>query len=43
MFQLCSDPVLSHRLEVQPGVLAEECAQFLRDFFQNPTDKTCAT
>lgn len=34
MFQLCSDPRLNHRLEVQPGVLAEECAQLLRDFFK---------
>lgn len=34
LFQLCSDPRLNHRLEVQPGVLAEECAQLLRDFFK---------
>ena len=34
LFQLCSDPRLNHRLDVQSGILAEECAQLLRDFFK---------
>ncbi len=42
LFQLCSDPRLNHRLEVQPGVLAEECAQLLRDFFKIRRTKPAA-
>ena len=34
LFQLCEDTRLNHRIEVIPGVLAEPCAQVLRDFFQ---------
>ena len=33
LYQLCDDPRLNHRVEVIAGVLAEECAQLLRDFF----------
>jgi tRNA(adenine34) deaminase len=33
LYQLLSDPRLNHRVEVVPGVLAEECAASLRDFF----------
>ena len=43
LFQLCSDPRLNHRLEVQPGVLADECAQLLRDFFKIRRTKSPAT
>ncbi len=43
LFQLCSDPRLNHRLEVQPGVLADECAQLLRDFFKIRRTKPAAT
>jgi tRNA(adenine34) deaminase len=32
-YQLCEDPRLNHRVEVTAGVLADECAQLLRDFF----------
>jgi tRNA(adenine34) deaminase len=34
LYELCHDPRLNHRLEVIPHVLAEPCAQALRDFFQ---------
>ena len=34
LFTLCEDPRLNHRVDVTPGVLATECAQLLRDFFQ---------
>src|SRR5687768_5146710 len=33
LYQLCSDPRLNHRLAVTYGVLADECAGLLRDFF----------
>jgi tRNA(adenine34) deaminase len=34
LFQICDDPRLNHRVEVSGGVLAEECAQMLREFFR---------
>jgi tRNA(adenine34) deaminase len=34
LFQLCEDPRLNHRVETHPGVLAEECAELLKDFFR---------
>jgi tRNA(adenine34) deaminase len=34
LFTLCEDPRLNHRVEVQPNVLAAECANLLRSFFQ---------
>jgi len=33
VFNVVQNPALNHRLEVTPGVLADECAQLLRDFF----------
>jgi tRNA(adenine34) deaminase len=33
LFQLCEDPRLNHRVEVRGGILREECAQLLKDFF----------
>jgi tRNA(adenine34) deaminase len=33
LYNLCSDPRLNHELPVTPGVLAEECATLLREFF----------
>jgi tRNA(adenine34) deaminase len=33
LYQLCSDPRLNHRVEVTPGVLADQCAQLLTSFF----------
>lgn len=34
LYQLCDDPRLNHRAAVTAGVLADECATFLRAFFQ---------
>jgi tRNA(adenine34) deaminase len=34
LFQLCEDPRLNHRVEVEAGVMAEPCAALLREFFQ---------
>ena len=34
LYQLCEDARLNHRVEVTPGVLAEECAEALRAFFR---------
>ncbi|HSV16442.1 MAG TPA: tRNA adenosine(34) deaminase TadA [Tepidisphaeraceae bacterium] len=34
LFQLCEDPRLNHRVAVTAGVLSEECAALLTDFFR---------
>jgi tRNA(adenine34) deaminase len=34
LYQLCEDARLNHRVEVTPGVLAEQCAELLRSFFR---------
>ena len=34
LYRLCDDPRLNHRAAVVPGVLADECADLLRDFFK---------
>ena len=34
VFELLRTPILNHRVEVVPGVLAEECSELLRTFFQ---------
>lgn len=34
LYQLCEDDRLNHRVEVIAGVLAEDCAHLLRDFFK---------
>jgi len=34
LFQLATDSRLNHRLEVTSGIMAEECAQLLRRFFE---------
>jgi tRNA(adenine34) deaminase len=34
LYQLCDDPRLNHRVEVAGGVLADECAEVLREFFR---------
>jgi tRNA(adenine34) deaminase len=34
LFQICDDARLNHRVQVTSGVLAAECSQLLRDFFQ---------
>jgi tRNA(adenine34) deaminase len=41
LYQICQDSRLNHRVEVTGGVLAEECAALLRQFFadQRALDK----
>ncbi|MBK6684677.1 MAG: nucleoside deaminase [Deltaproteobacteria bacterium] len=34
LYQLCDDPRLNHRLQIEAGVLAEEGGALLREFFQ---------
>ena len=34
LFRLCEDERLNHRVNVEEGVLAEECAELLRGFFR---------
>ena len=34
LFNICDDPRLNHRMEVVPGVLAEECRALMQDFFR---------
>ncbi len=34
LFELCGDARLNHRAQVTSGVLADECAALLRDFFK---------
>lgn len=34
LYQLCQDSRLNHHVDVVAGVLAEQCAQLLRDFFR---------
>ena len=33
LHQLCAEPRFNHRLTARQGVLADECAQLLKDFF----------
>lgn len=33
-FRICDDPRLNHRVEITAGVLADDCAALLRDFFR---------
>src|SRR4051812_32655123 len=35
LYRLCEDERLNHRVIVQDGVLADECAEILRDFFRH--------
>lgn len=34
LYEICDDERLNHRMQVQRGVLAEPCAEILREFFQ---------
>jgi len=34
LFRLCDDDRLNHRVAVEDGILAEECAELLRSFFR---------
>jgi tRNA(adenine34) deaminase len=33
LYHITNDPRLNHRAQVVPGVMAEDCAQILSDFF----------
>ncbi len=39
VFDLLRSPKLNHRAEIQGGVLAEDCSQLLKGFFQSKRDK----
>jgi tRNA(adenine34) deaminase len=43
LYQICEDERLNHRVQVTGGVLAEECAQVLRDFFRKKREKVADT
>jgi len=34
LYQICEDPRLNHRVEVTAGVLSDQCAALLQDFFR---------
>ena len=34
LYQICDDPRLNHRVEIVSGILKEECAELLRNFFK---------
>jgi tRNA(adenine34) deaminase len=34
LYQICDDPRLNHRVQIYPGVLADECSAILKDFFR---------
>ena len=34
LFRVCTDDRLNHRVDVTPGVMADECAELLRSFFR---------
>jgi tRNA(adenine34) deaminase len=35
VMRVLNDPALNHRVEVQGGVLADQCAEILQDFFRS--------
>ncbi|EHI70692.1 tRNA adenosine(34) deaminase TadA [Streptococcus ictaluri] len=39
LYQILTDSRLNHRVEVERGVLAEECAQIMQTFFRQGRDK----
>ncbi len=34
VFRICDSELLNHRLEIVPGILAEDCRQLMQDFFR---------
>lgn len=34
LYKICDDPRLNHRVEITGGILADECAKLLQDFFK---------
>jgi tRNA(adenine34) deaminase len=43
VLDVIGEPRLNHRVEVQAGVLAEECGEVLREFFRGKRAKTTAS
>lgn len=39
LYRICQDARLNHRVDVTAGVLSEDCAQVLRDFFKHKRGK----
>ena len=39
LYDILTDERLNHRVEVETGVLQEECAQIMQDFFRNRRQK----
>ncbi len=37
-FEIANHPKLNHRMEVTSGVLAEDCARTVREFFEKKRD-----
>lgn len=33
-FRLCDSDLLNHRIEITPGILADECREMIQDFFR---------
>jgi tRNA(adenine34) deaminase len=39
LYRLVEDERLNHRVQVTPGVLAEECGEVLREFFRKRRER----
>lgn len=39
IFNICDDPRLNHRMQVDAGVLAEECRKLMQEFFRDRRDR----
>lgn len=42
LYNVCDDPRLNHRIDLSPGVLADECALLLTDFFEAAREASTA-
>lgn len=40
VFRVCDNPVLNHRMEITPGVLAETCRRLMQEFFKAKRHKS---
>jgi len=43
LYQICDDPRLNHRAKVTSGVLQDQCAQILKDFFAEKRRRATST
>jgi len=34
LFQICDSPFLNHKIEISPGILADDCRKMMQDFFR---------